>query len=734
MASLGRSCGGRHRQSKRVSHAEDALKETDGGAELRRRRERPKRLCIDPSNEVAFNSQTDDLYEFDPQSVLSSLWTRRAPRPFPAARSMAALAEAKLSDKRSETTPDAAAVKHDSVMPMLRRFIESLESDESTKPCSGSPLQMAPSLPSVSGSVTNDCYQDASKGTLVGSASDAGANKIIAGKGSIAVAGTNVPSVGIVSIDPLDNTASTMLSTGQRARYKVYLNEASKQGKYPLINSTPQGREFRSLRDAVREERKAYCQALLQFRQKNVDRFLIGFKVPCPASRFVETGSQLVTKYRKRVRSCHLVRSRPAELYSSCVQAISLHEFVSNIGENAVVAPDDKKTTTSRDFGAVFDESYFATDVVDTVNLGRNVCQLTKEQITSLCKEETLKPHSGPLSDGVCLLCEDSTAKRLALKHEASIVLTFEAMVELLRRPGHNSTRWSIPLLQARCDSSSVEGSKNCSRDILILEDPFPVQSTTREWLTNGFTESLKSMLRASTCPNLACSNEDSVETSPSIQYVYSLLSLPTPYHSSHSGRFNAPLKVLVRTINELFDETNCPVRLRLNLEYFPERGMEIPTAHERAVWILEKAIQPNCRVLFSRVDPNTAQIIEVEEKSVAHALACEDLRGKDCTGFDPSLHFDAFSTVMRGIGNLGEDGRYILCLPGRGLPKTSAATSVTVHKECNEQTVKSAIAISLEEELSVADSVSTSMAFLMSCYRAWQWTSDRLPYTFPAQ
>jgi len=436
-----------------------------------------------------------------------------------------------------------------------------------------------------------------------------------------------------------------------------------------------------------------------------------------------------VAQYRERVQKSPSADARPAKLYGSCFQAMSLHGLLSKVGENAIVPPND--TERNRD-GAVFDESYFAVSVIDTVNIGSQVCCVSDERIGSLCKEEALEPHVGPLLDGPCLLCDDATAKRLALEHGASAVLPWEAMMELLRRPGHESTRWSIPLLRTNFRVPGKQGLNASVGDLLVLEEPFPVQCTTREWLTKGFFESLKRKLNPSALPN----NPGSCKTppKPSIQYVYSLLTLPPQSHGRH-----ASTKVLVRTANEFLDETGRPIRLRMNLEYFSERGMEIPTAHERAVWIMEKFLQPSCRILFSRVDPKTARVIGIEEKGIAHALAHADNEGKNSSVCNPLSHFDAFLTVMRGITNLRDNGRYILCLPGRGVSMMSAATSATVHKECSEEyageeTSKTTTFVSFERELSVADSVFTSQPSLMTCYRAWEWTSDRLPYTFPTE
>lgn len=706
-------------------------KETDVGlAEARRRRERPKRLRVEPSGTGAAGGQTDELYEFDHQSILSSMWVRYPPRPLPAAASMAALAEAKLSDKRSELGADASAPKHNgAVMPLLRRFVESLESEDRKKQGERGGQSSEHAALSVADNAT------------VG---NIGANEFKDGnidesEGAFGGTGGFLPSArGIAEsgMDPLTDPASTTLSSGQRTRYAAYLSEARAQGKKPPTDSTPRGREFRSLRDAVREERKMYCSALLEFRQRNVERFLIGFKVTGPASKFVDVGSRLVAQYRERVQKSTSGEARPAELYGSCVQAISLHDFMSNVGECCVVAPDDKPLSRIQSGGASFDETSFSANVLLTKNLGGSTTRVTEEQIASLNKTEILEPLVGHLPDGPCLVCEDSTAKELALEHGATAIVASEAMIELLRRPGHESTRWSVPLLRTEIR----KGPHDSIVDVLILEEPLPIQSTSRQWLAKGLAQGLQTKMSDPMSSSKTGPREDTTKPERGIQYVYSLLVLPPPTHAAHTGRHNAPIKVLVRTMNEFFDETGRPIRLRMNLEYFPERGMEVPTAHERAVWIMEKVIQPSCRVLFSRVDPNTAKLICIEEKGVAHALAIADTSGgKGSPAFEPASHFGAFSTMMRGIGNLLEHGRYILCLPGRGVPPTLAATSASVHRECSApfhgtQAAKNAAAISLEHEFAVADSVLTSQSFLMTCYRTWQWTSGRLPFTFPAK
>ena len=320
--------------------------------------------------------------------------------------------------------------------------------------------------------------------------------------------------------------------------------------------------------------------------------------------------------------------------------------------------------------------------------------------------------------------------------------MTADMFVELLRRPGEADSRWMVPLSRAGDDGSLV-----------LLEEPIPRRATTREYLTKAYEESVyESAGRLGS----AEANNGQAMNSPS-QSVYTVISLP------RSSTQDAPCKVLVRSINTLLSDDadhQRPIYLDVHLEYFHERGLiEQNPHHRRAIWLAHKLLQPDCRLLSVRVDPNTSRMISVSEKSVAHALAGSDESSMvahayrssgDCgkllhlAEFDPFAQFEAMERVIRAAttckfsGNAGG----LLCLPGRGLSSatTNKAVTVSVHQEVEDDAGSAADSntaadllgiIKIGTEIEEADAVCC-----MSCFVPWEWRDDpettRIPFTFP--
>jgi hypothetical protein len=252
--------------------------------------------------------------------------------------------------------------------------------------------------------------------------------------------------------------------------------------------------------------------------------------------------------------------------------------------------------------------------------------------------------------------------------------------------------------------------------------------------------------------------NNGQAINSPS-QSVYTVISLPG------SSPQDVPCKVLVRSINTLLSDDadhQRPIYLDVQLEYFHDRGLvEQFPHHRRANWLAHKLLQPDCRLLSVRVDPNTSRMVSVSEKSVAHALAGSDESsmvahayrvsgdGRNLlhlAEFDALTHFEAMGRVVRAAttckfsGNLGG----LLCLPGRGLSSatTNKAVTVSVHQEeegdagAAADSNTAADIIKIGTEIEEADAVFTGQTALMSCFVPWEWRDDpeitRIPFTFP--
>ena len=94
--------------------------------------------------------------------------------------------------------------------------------------------------------------------------------------------------------------------------------------------------------------------------------------------------------------------------------------------------------------------------------------------------------------------------------------------------------------------------------------------------------------------------------------YTYVQLSLP---QSSSAGR-KGKVKVLVRIPKQT-------TRAHARIEYFPERGEEIASSFERALWILDSFLFS--RSVVARVDPSSCCIMKWDETSVSHAFASMD-------------------------------------------------------------------------------------------------------------
>ena len=619
------------------------------------RRKRSLRLSsVELPSPDSASSATSSVYAIDYASLL--LDTRRVERPFP---SMSALATTE------RLQPMAITRKEVDACPLLQTFLESIGQGEAD--AGGERNGVAAT---GTGPQENSFLRDGHPFDLVRP-----------------------------TVQAIDDSSRSSLTHGQHSRYLQLTSELERSAQKGFRFGSPKAREFKRLKEAVKSEREAFGVAMDDFRQKNISRFLMGFNGPELASKFIEAGSWLLSRYRRQLDNSPT--PTPLHYNAKYIQTISLHD-VSLAACNGGIEDGD-----------IFDLGSFAAKIVYSTNTD------DVKRMNTSCLEmdathgELLRPARKGRPEATILLHEDQTMVELATKYDAHVMTTSDTFSELLRRPGEDLTRWMVPL-------SSIAVTRRSK--IVVAQNPIPRRATTREWLTRGYSESLFEYV---------CT-KDAQNRVGKVQYVYSLLNLP------FSGSSNQACRVLVRSVNSLLDDSGRPVHLHLNLEYFHERGLEEEYSHhERCKWIMHKLLQPESRVLATRVDPKTAQIVAVEEKSVAHALAGPS--GQQTVAFHGLAHFSTASRLLRAASRLG-NGHHILCLPGRCQASLSASlphaiSTVTVHKAAEKG--EAAIdddCIGIDIEIKEANAAFTSTSALLACYQPWEQKDDNLQisFTFP--
>ena len=213
-------------------------------------------------------------------------------------------------------------------------------------------------------------------------------------------------------------------------------------------------------------------------------------------------------------------------------------------------------------------------------------------------------------ADELLLLRQDTCARKLALEYQADVILTDRVLESLLK-----ADQWILPLsceklqsedgpLVAKVTSSST---RTCTdRDVIFIEDPLPSSTLPRQCLTIGFTESLYGQV-------LTSNNHH--QNAPR-QYVYTLLKVVRQGHT---------INMLVRSENYVLTEIGDALSFETSLEYFCDQGMEVVPVHDRAYWFMQKILQPSKRQLLCRIDPCTARILSMKQKTVADAITVVD-------------------------------------------------------------------------------------------------------------
>jgi len=650
----------------------------------RRQRTKRQRLVVPPSDDEDDSTQDldHDVYEFDPFDFFCNLTTRHTYRPLPAISTLLAGApqqqQQQLSIAEDDDVIQVVSGKNMSSkpneiqqIPLLTEFFDSLKKRDSQNQC-------------VNGEISSE--------------------KILEEAATPTKKNSSV----------LDEFSAT-LAKGHHTRFKELLVVLEKEGvdlshhKKKFFPRHPQQeKEFRKLCELFREERRLYSLGIEQFLQENINRFLIGFKGPHLATAFVNTSSRHTKLFKEKWENA---TSKPATKYGKCCQAISLH-MASN-----------KLRTKLRVDTETFSPKIVYIDVETTGRLRRMNCHnllepgFERKQL-SPPKVEFTTANVSPL------LCEDSMARDLAIQLKVDFVITAKALSALLLIPGKGLARWMLPFSFKKFKVSENLSNKQ-NLEVTFVEDPVPHATTPRERLTEGFTEAIyyHTMVR----------DPKHSHTCPASANVFTLLTIP---QSVTQDSF----KVLVRSSNILHDQTGNPTKLHSHLEYFIERGMEQYSSQNQAVWLLEKILQPSANIVVCRVDPTSACLIQVEEKSLAYLLANGDnIMDSQSRLFGPlqdvcelHMHFQAMIDVMQGIRTVKQrwGGRYVVCLPGRGV--NASSTTATVHKAVNDETDEATAEVSINQEICESDAVYLANSALRECFQLWQWTDSRMSFTFP--
>jgi hypothetical protein len=482
-----------------------------------------------------------------------------------------------------------------------------------------------------------------------------------------------------------------LLSFGMNAISKEFQTKAKKK-------------EFQTLCELFREERKLYSEALREYCIANAERFHLGFKVPCTASQFVDSRSQYIHSYKKAWLSSMTSEGR---YYGPCIQTISVNHRSSNYysGSETIHGGTNAQITLIETMSPKFVFQRTIGKPLSVVNVERlrevlreGTCLRAQKNIVRSCPESFL-------------LCKDADAQRLAEEYNAQVVLTDRVMMSLIK-----DSKWILPLSQKQ-----VMQSNNRSKVIVYIEDPLPTSCFSRDCLSFGLLDSLYG--------SLCLDSSDTGIVPTGRQYNYTVLNFVGTSSS---------FRVLVRSETFLLDEDGGPLSLDVSLEYFPDRGMEIIPVRDRTQWLVQKMLHSKTKQLLFRIDPETAKILCMEEKGVADVLTSEDPtrdeKGANSLGDFESVENDSspdeliqrMMELCYATTKLKHDfsSRNIICYPARYQLNTSIASHqvASVHKETKDASL-----------VDVIHEIDDSYQVLLTpTFRQWSWTHDRVPYTFP--
>jgi hypothetical protein len=504
--------------------------------------------------------------------------------------------------------------------------------------------------------------------------------------------GDQDPNIDKDTASPLDQY-STVLTHGHHKRFRELLAMFGSQNTSTASNGNVQRlrkKEFKSICDLFRQERKLYSEALREFWNANSERFNLGFKTQCAASQFISIKSQYIDAYKNV-----WLQSSRAMKYGSCIQTVSICHGKSRAGDSNGIAQITTETYSPR---VVFRKAAGGDLPVLSMN---DVKEVLKEgsQVQAIKNVRLLSSEE--------LLSEDRDAKRLAIEYDAQIVLTDQVIESLLK-----SNNWILPICHQELHS---DGKRQVA---VFIDKPLPSSSLSRDCLSFGMIKSLYSHISRSQVPAENLHKE----------FIYTVLKIV---------RFGTSFNILVRTECFALNESKGPLFLDASLEYFPDRGMELIPVGSRAYWLMQKNLHSDGRQVLVRTDPETGKILKVEEKGVADAISSQDQTVQERK--INSLHdfesveetttdtlIESMMDIFFASTKIAQDCKkiYVICYPGRNDVGMAAAASMvaSVHKESTQ-----ICCVDLEQEFDGSRQV-----FLQPSFRNWAWDHERANYTFP--
>jgi hypothetical protein len=494
-------------------------------------------------------------------------------------------------------------------------------------------------------------------------------------------------------------SASSALTDAQHRRFLQLALSLEERSDKPVSSWKEATRkEYNKLVRLVKSEQELYRRALAAFWAGNRDgRLSVGCttddsdsaaSAAAAAVPFVRAARTLkeihCATWRSRLGSGAVPRS-----YGKCRQVITFEV-------------SDQFTTLSLD-------SILPQVVQDGTSDAKpaDVTPDTRDAIQDVVPPDSVIPPPKQDDDGVFgtspLLVNDDEAFTLANTHNADVVTTEETLRSILKIADHE-----------KCPPLLIPVSRSTATSIVVMESPVPTSyASPRECLEVGVKEALRQLL----------GNKNSIDK-PS--FGYTILAIPC--------RTRLPLRVLVRhdcrvALGEDPREGQSIRGIHARVEYFPERGRELPASIDRSMWALDHLLSghsENAQVTICRVDPKDMRCVGWDDASWASATI-EPSRWYENTNQGSAVdHWRRLASLLSASRTIGA-GRHVLAFPGRRSDAAlSAPLSVTVHES------EEGGEIDLLTELKQSNGLPPGPVEFARCQRYWQWECEnRVPYTF---
>eukprot|EP00978_Attheya_sp_CCMP212_P015076 scaffold38730_cov53-Attheya_sp.AAC.5 len=431
----------------------------------------------------------EDAFEFDPRALLDLRVWNAARRPH-----LAGLGGIPVMEPPSASADEsaAAAAEQCSCSPLLQSFLDSLHSHH---------------VPNNINSKQSATIRNTSTEKNNNQTSERVEKEEKEGNNDSAVEGTFVEE----SVSPLarlEKGSAATLTRGQHARFLALYNQ-QQHGAGSTKQGTASKQDVKSVVQAVQAERYMYAQALAAVWTDNTHIFLHGFRVPGPASVFVQAHSQWVQRIRHNwmefaasdADNNSSTTSSCSMTFGPCRQVISLGPTVAGAGAGAgatsisASASTTSKHSTTNIQNAMMDFLFSSARVVEATEStdvpcirvptltsdNRNndtkkndggggggnhedgssrggwiekVMEVGDKQPMPLRPAPVLSPRGGGVPQQQWMH-QDERAKQLAIQHGATVVMTDRTLETLLqRRANHNAQdtttlgcgNWMIPL------------------------------------------------------------------------------------------------------------------------------------------------------------------------------------------------------------------------------------------------------------------------------------------------